>query len=288
VPSRYRENLTKQAQALPLDTILAGLDVLNKAKEGLRRGHHGRALLEIALVRLGRLSDLVSLTQLSQWLSEAGRKGQESIPGKQLVPPGGAGAPRATFRPAPEKKNPDNKQAIAEAPAGALAGMNATAPSTNGLLVLSAESLPQVWREVLAQVGPMLAGSLEKAERIAISGPKTLVLHFPLRYNHLREHCQEPTRLDRVEEAVRKVTGQAWSIRVESGSNAAAPLQAPAAEVEPSQSRYRRQRTEAMQQPLVHRAFEVLGAQFVHLDEEFGAAHPAPEDRAEPLAAEEQ
>jgi DNA polymerase-3 subunit gamma/tau len=133
----------------------------------------------------------------------------------------------------------------------------------------------------------MLAGSLEKAESIAISGPKTLVLRFPPRYNHLQEHCQEPTRLDRIDEALRKITGQAWSVRIESGSNAAAPLPAMAAEVEPTPSRYRRQRTEALQQPLVQRAVEILGAQFVHLDDEFGAAPAEASEQPEAGAMEE-
>ena len=49
-----------------LDTILAGLDVLSSTRARLRNSNHGRVLVEMALVRLGRLDDLVSLTQLAQ------------------------------------------------------------------------------------------------------------------------------------------------------------------------------------------------------------------------------
>jgi DNA polymerase-3 subunit gamma/tau len=285
VTARYRETLAKQAASLPLDTILAGLDVLNKTKEGLRRGHHGRVLLEMALVRLGRLQDLVSLTQVSQWLRGLAAGEESSANAKPFAPatdaPGAArpsaSPPRTVTPPEAEKKNLNGERATPTASAHTPSGIGPAVPTA-----LSAESLPQVWREVLAQVGPMLAGSLEKAESVAISGPKTLVLRFPPRYNHLQEHCQEPTRLDRIEEALRKITGQPWSVRIESGSSAAAPLPAMAAEAEATPSRYRRQRTEALQQPLVQRAVELLGAQFVHLDDEFGAA---PGDAGEPPGA---
>src|SRR5262249_11543475 len=52
---RHREVLNRQAAALQLDTILAGLDILASTKARLRTSSHGRVLLEMALVRLGRL-----------------------------------------------------------------------------------------------------------------------------------------------------------------------------------------------------------------------------------------
>ena len=66
VAPRHRETLTNQSGAVKLDTILAGLDVLNSTKMRLRGSNHGRVLMEMALVRLGRLDDLVSLAQVAQ------------------------------------------------------------------------------------------------------------------------------------------------------------------------------------------------------------------------------
>jgi DNA polymerase-3 subunit gamma/tau len=68
IASRHRETLSRQAEALKLDTILAGLDILSTTKARLRTSSHGRVLLEMALVRLGRLDDLESLSQLAEWL----------------------------------------------------------------------------------------------------------------------------------------------------------------------------------------------------------------------------
>ncbi len=144
-----------------------------------------------------------------------------------------------------------------------------------------------MWPEVLTHVGPLLAGQLENIG-LAISGPKTLVLSFPSGYNQHLEYCREPKSVARIEEAIRKVTGQTWSIRVESVSNTAAALPALAAETENSQSRSRRQRIEAMQAPLVKRAFELLGAQFVQMDEGFGAAPAEPVQPREAPDGEEE
>src|SRR5262249_44831344 len=63
-----REILLKQAQALELDSILAGLDILVTTKNRMRNTTHGRVVLEMALVRLSRLEHLVSLSQLAQAL----------------------------------------------------------------------------------------------------------------------------------------------------------------------------------------------------------------------------
>src|SRR5438132_927240 len=70
LPVRYHETLASQAAALNLDTILAGLDVLSMTKARLRGSGHPRVLLEMALVRLSRLDDLVSVAQLAQMLNE--------------------------------------------------------------------------------------------------------------------------------------------------------------------------------------------------------------------------
>jgi hypothetical protein len=82
-------------------------------------------------------------------------------------------------------------------------------------LPLNEELLPRIWRDVLAQAGPMLARELEKAGLPAVFGPNTLVLRFEPRYNAQREYCSEPTRVQRIEGLLRHVTGHACQLRVE-------------------------------------------------------------------------
>jgi DNA polymerase-3 subunit gamma/tau len=251
VSGSHAQTLRKQAAALKLDTILAGLDVLVTAKARLRTSSHGRVLLEMALVRLGRLEELLSVSELSQLLKQG-----EATPARVALS-GPSPRPLSQAAEAAPKKN-----------------LIADAPANGSPTLLTTETQDQVWQEVLAQVGPMLASQLRKASRVAISAPNTLVLQFPPQYNVEREHCQEPGRVARVEEVLRKVTGQSCTVRVETGCGSAPPagaVEVPAA----SPSRSRRLRDEALQQPLLKRAMDLLGAQIVRIDEGFGAAATA-------------
>src|SRR5262249_22142523 len=134
---------------------------------------------------------------------------------------------------------------------------------------------------VLAHVGGMLAGDLGKANMPAISGPNTLAVRFEPRYNAQREQCQDARSVVRIEETLRRLTGQTWSVRIESGvatGDRTAPSVRAAEESETSLVRTRRQRDEAMQKPLLKRAQDLMGAQIVRMDEGFGAAPASPKE----------
>jgi DNA polymerase-3 subunit gamma/tau len=275
LPDRYRETLSRQAADVPLDSILAGLDILAATKARLRSTTHGRVLVEMALVRLGRLDHLVSLTQLAQWLGQP--TGADS--GTRRPPPPAPPAP-ASVRLAERVELPE---AAKKKPADG----SETAPAGT-ILTLTDESLPHIWREVLALVGRMHAAELERAGLPAISAPNALVLRFPPSYNSQREYCQEPAKVARVEDVLRKLTGRAWHLRVESGGGEEGSTAAPAADnAENSSLRSRRQRAEAEQEPLIKRAIDLLEARVVHVDDGFGTAPAALAERTEVPEEEE-
>lgn len=275
VPSRHRDTLAKQAQSVPLDTILAGLDVLATTKARLRTSGHGRVLVEMALVRLARLEELVSVSQLSEML--AGGAARSASPPAAASARGELPAGSTLSRPA-QLTTPPSGIEEKDPPEPLI-------PPPSPLPPLSPQSLPQIWGQTLAQTPPMMRSELEKAGVPAIFGPNTLVLRFPSEYNAQREHCQDPKRVERVEGLLQELTGQAITLRIESGGATAPPKEQPAAphETDSSQSRSRRQRDETLQEPLVKRAVEALGAQVVRVDEGFGAASLASAERtAEP------
>jgi DNA polymerase-3 subunit gamma/tau len=250
--ARHRDTLTQQSRTLPLDTILAGLDVLSATRGRLQYSSHGRTLVEMALVRLGRLGQLLSIGQLTQALDRLASSGQA---------PATAGGPasRPAVPPEAVKKNILNPPAESAAPAGPVP--------------LTPETLPQIWGQVLAQVGGMLALQLERAGLPAIFGPNTLALRFPSHYNGEQTYCQEPSRVARVEEILRKVLSRPTAIRIEGGP-AVEPANrlTPPAESPTSPSRPRRNpKEDAEKEPLVRRALDVLGAQVVRADEGFGS-----------------
>jgi DNA polymerase-3 subunit gamma/tau len=248
VAPRHRATLTRQASALSLDSILAGLDILNTTRARLRGSVHARVLLEMALVRLGRLAHLVALAQVSHWLNDAER----AVP---LNP----AAPRTVRQAAPGPEEDLKKKPPPPAEA-----QETERPT------LSEHSLPTLWQEMLTQVGGMLAGHLEKAGLPAITGPNTLVLRFPPRYNHEYAFCQEPERYQRIEAVLRTLVGQQFQLRIETAGSGAAPEPDNVAAGATSPPRSRQQRAEAVPEPLLRRAIDVLGAQVVHMDEGFG------------------
>lgn len=258
VPARHREALGKQAAALSVDAILAGLDILAATKARLRGSNHGRVLVEMAVVRLGRLENLVSLSQLADALSQ-----REAAPALQA-----AKSKVTVSGPAATEASDGGKKKV-------------DSPVETGLTQLSAETIPMVWSELLKQVGGFLANHLQNADLPAISGPNSLVLRFQPQYNQDRQYCQE--RLARAEEVLRKIAGPAWHLRIEGGADAVEQPTA-VAEAENSQSRYRRQRAEIGQAPLIKRAVDLLGAQILHVDEGFGAQ---PETTPQPQPAGE-
>lgn len=258
VPRRHRETLAQQAKTLNLDAILAGLDILSATKSNLKNSNHGRTLVEMALIRLGRLENLMALPYLVRLLQQRG--------GPMVNSPAASAAPPESVK----KKLP------VPAPENGAAGRQP----------LTLENLPEIWTRTLRKVPGMLARNLERGGIPAIIAPNGLVLRFPVEYNMEKEHCQEPSCSAQVEAALRELTGQPWALRVESltpspegeanEATAADDSRGPAS-ASLAGSR-RNAREEAEKVPLVQRALESLGASLQRVDEGFGVLPRVPTD----------
>lgn len=249
--------LLQQAKSLSGDAVLAGLDILTTTRMRLRDNDHARTLVEMALVRLTRLKELVALPQLAQWLAS----------GQVKVPAAGTSAPRPASPPEAQKKNdrtdtPSLKSALTATPSSG----QPTLPSGESL----ANNLPELWEQVLAQVGGMLAGDLRLAGMPAITGPNTLVLRFPLAYNKAQEYSQR--QAGKVEQTLQRLTGRPWTLRIEAagGTKGAEPAGTVSTPAPPAQPRVN-PKEEAEKIPLVRRALDVLEGQIIRADENFGS-----------------
>jgi DNA polymerase-3 subunit gamma/tau len=327
VPPRHAPTLARQARALTLDTLLAGLDILATTRAGLRGSAHGRTLVEMALVRLGRLDQLVSLAQLSQWLTQQKLDGsrppsgngpvrvappegvkKNSPPHPQPLSPEGRGGPDSPLSSqgrggpdsplSPERRGGPDSPLSPERRGGPDSPLSPERRGVGGEgappgpVPLTAETLPQVWAQTLATlassglVGATLVKDLEKGGIPAISGPNSLVLRFPAVYNQAQEHCQDPERLRRVEDILRKATGRPWLLRVERALEASRELKpgAPGTGT-PEQSEEacpprRNPREEAEKVPLVKRVMEVFGVPVQRVDDGFGTVVGKPDATA--------
>jgi len=253
---RHRQTIAEQSRTLQLDTILAGLDILSNARSRLQYSSQGRTLVEMALVRLGRLGQLLAVGQLSQMLGQLASGGAIQVPSSPAASAGAAARPVSP--PEAVKKN--------------ILSPAADPSATPTILALSAETLPQVWDQVLSQVGGMFALQLERAGLPAIFGPNTLALRFPVHYNGEQNYCQESSRVARVEEILKKILGRPTSLRIETVP-AVGPMErlAPPSESPPGPPRAQRNpKEDAEKEPLIRRALDVLGAQIVRADVGFG------------------
>jgi len=261
VAARRRATLHAQAKALTLDTILAGLDVLNTAKTRMRTSNHGRLLLEMAVVRLGRMEDMVALSQVVQWLHQ----------------PGGSPTP-ATLRPASRPTSPpeaEKKKITCE-----------TEPAAPSALVPFDEAaLAGLWPEFVGRLPPLLAGSLEKAGVPAIFGPNALVLRFPASYTLEQEYCADPGRLARIEEMLAVSLGRRCKVRIELATDGQAPPLDSKADAGTA-SRSRGRRADVPLDPLSKRAMDVLEAQVLQRDDDFGITPESTDARSMDLNGE--
>jgi DNA polymerase-3 subunit gamma/tau len=241
LPSRHHGLLRKHASALQIDAILAGLDVLSSAKSRMRFSPHSRTLVEMALVRLCRLTDLVSIPQLAAALSQ--------MPRQQGSPPSAAPPPPPSLSAAAVKKN-----------------NLAIAPDQLATPVpLTEASWEEVAPRLFTSLGQILATQLSRAGAPVITGPAALVFRFPAAYNKEYEGCRTPEMLSRIEQGLTRATGQGWKVSLELIPGE----QAGGAELAPEWPR-RTAREAAEQVPVVKRAMEKLGATLVRTDEGFG------------------
>jgi hypothetical protein len=81
-----------------------------------------------------------------------------------------------------------------------------------------------------------------------------------------------------VEDALKKITGRGWNLRIDAtsaGNGAAGPEDQSVEGPANGPGRSRRQRLEALQLPLIKKAIDSLGAQVLDMDEGFGAGAEA-------------
>ncbi len=272
VTPSQKEALVSQATKITLDAILAGLEVWTATRARLRDTAHTQVLLEMAVVRLCRLDEMLSVGQLVQALGQ---------PGALTVAVGSpASAPTRHVAAPPEAASGAKKNAtvtISVGPNGTAAG------SESATLPLTESTLPELWQRLiryLSDRSPILAKHLNLANPPAIFGPNSLVIHFHTEYNHAREACASEANTKRIEDALAKLTGQPAQVRFEQvGGPVRGGGPNPAANANGTPDR----KKQLLNLPLFKKASESLGAQIWHVDDEFNPDAPArPTPEADP------
>jgi len=272
VTPAQRLTVISQANNVTLDAILAGLEVWTATRGRLRDTPHTLVLLEMAVVRLCRMDELLSVGQLVQALSQSGgvavavsANTAASAANRQSIAPPEAGG--GVKKNGPLMMNP-----------GVERGANGHPAATeNSTLTLSESTLQTVWDRLirfLSDKSPILANHLKLANLPAIFGPNALAIRFGSEYNHCREACASESNTRRIEDALARLTGQPAQVRVEQASGATTHVGAngtAAANTPPTGLDRKKQ---LMTLPFFQKAGESLGAQIWHVDDEFNPAAP--------------
>ena len=258
IATSQHDRFKNMARAIPLDTVLAGLDVLSLTKMRLKATHQPRIMVEFGLIRLSRLANLIPVQQILQQLQSGGIPTVGQTPNQQQ-----AASPEGL-----------KKKLINES--GGIILPQSEQPEVR----LSSENIPSIWPQVIESTGPMLGNELKKAGTPAISGPNALVIEFSRQYNQALEYCSDPARILRIQNALGKITGQSWVVRVASKvvTNPEELVEETPAVVEPVVSKPKvNPKDAAEKEPLVQRALEIFNAQIVRVDVGFGV--PPPESK---------
>ncbi|VTT96659.1 dna polymerase iii subunit gamma tau : DNA polymerase III, subunit gamma/tau OS=Singulisphaera acidiphila (strain ATCC BAA-1392 / DSM 18658 / VKM B-2454 / MOB10) GN=Sinac_1310 PE=4 SV=1: DNA_pol3_delta2: DNA_pol3_gamma3 [Gemmataceae bacterium] len=262
VTTTQKEAVFAQAKLTSLDAILSGLDVWTTTRARLRDTPHTQVVLEMAVVRLCRMGELLSVGQLVQALSQPGAIAV-GAPGNRAVRPGVALPESATGA---KKNGPVTSSSPGPGPQNGY---------DNSSLALSESTLTEVWRRLLvglSERSPILGSQIKSANSYAIFGPNTLAIRFTAEYNHVYEACNTESNTRRIEEVLKAVTGSPAQVRLERVAGAGSKNGAADAGVSVVGAADRKK--QLMNLPLFQKASQMLGAQIWHVDDEFDPAAP--------------
>ncbi len=233
--------LLKQAQAWGLNTIVAALQIVSEAKLKMQRATFGRALVELALIRLTLLEQLQSLDALltelaaapkGRTLAVASAPAAESEKKKpEPVTPEPADESQRMGTPARPVEDSDAVQESDAAEASAGTGKSAHPPDQPVAEIVPAPALlpnPAVseavsppssgdfqpgsesafWPQVLSEVGDDVGNALRKANRIAIRGPNRLEVEFPKSYLFAKSLAEQSEARQRLDSVVARLAGR--------------------------------------------------------------------------------
>jgi DNA polymerase-3 subunit gamma/tau len=194
VAAGLRPRLEAQTRRWGLPTASAAMQVLAETKGRMQRVNYGRALLELALVRISMLEELDDIAGLIQDLQ--GNAGGDS----RTVTARSAATERVPARASPlppgsERAKKNGSDAANQLQAGGVS----TLPPERVPVPLQADSVDAFWAQLLVGIPDTLAKHLKNASQVAISGPNALEIVFPKSYLLSKQYCERPETLARLQ-----------------------------------------------------------------------------------------
>lgn len=142
---------------------------------------------------------------------------------------------------------------------------------------LAPGTVEDVWGRLiryLSDKAPSLAHQLKLADLPAIFGPNSLALRFHSSYSHAYEACAAELNIAKIQDGLRRITGQPVVVKLELVSGPAP--NGTRARPAPATNAAADRKKQLMALPLFQKAAEVLGGQIWHADEGFNPAATTP------------
>jgi DNA polymerase-3 subunit gamma/tau len=255
VAATHRPILADQARRWGLPTVVAALQLLAETKTRMQRSGHGRALAELAVVRLTLLEATIDLATLVDEL--------RSTPGPKTEPkPGpGTGIPRHTsvVRSLPSPEDAVPKSLVSEV--GSTETGRVALPLTSG-------HEQEFWSELVSQVPvrDILRDAVVKVSNTAIIGPNHLEILFPAAYHVCKGLCETPANSDRLQKIAGALAGRPVRITCRLDNP---PVEAPAKPAKPAAPRSAgndRQPSAETNDPYAEKARSIFGATIARVE----------------------
>jgi DNA polymerase III subunit gamma/tau len=264
VAATQRPKLAEQARRWGLPTIVAALQILAETKTRMQRSGHGRALAELAIVRLTLLEETLDLAALVEELRSPGGTGSATKPAPV------ASVPRQTSVVRSVPSTPARAEPAPEAPA--------TRPEPPKFR-LEPGNERAFWSKVVSQlpVKEILHDYAGRIENAAIIGPNHLEILFPSAYYVCKGLCEKPDNLQKLETLAESLAGHPVRITCRLGSpptDGSAPTSKPIAAKAPETNR---EVSTEVSDPYAEKARSIFGAKIVRVE---GVSRPKPDAEA--------
>ncbi len=203
-----RVELQQLGQTADLQTLTAAMQILSEAKSKLAWVSHGRALVDLALIRISLLENLDSISQLITDL----KSGQ--------FPTGPLSAAPSTSRATAEAAGTATARGPESPPATqkkTLEPSSSAPPPLNKpveQIPFTEENIESIWAQLLESIDDGIRTHLNRVSRKAIFVPNRLDITFPATYTFSKLYFEDKPELTRrVEAQLRELTGISVQIR---------------------------------------------------------------------------
>jgi DNA polymerase-3 subunit gamma/tau len=278
-----------------LQTILAAMQILDQTLSRMRYSTQARILAELAIVRICHLEDLEELSNLIIQLQTdqlpSPKTSEQGVGSKERAASLAPARPSASLSQSSASSMPSSAKKKYELTSDAPAARPTSTPSftsraiptiatsesgeldesneedtasADAEFVLDAVNVGETWRRAIEKIPGITGDYAKRFNRLEISGINRVTVFFAPEHAFCKAACQRPEQLQRLEQAMKEVSGQV--VRLEFKVLDASPQAASAEALTPVMSPHQRL-MEAANHPLVRRASELFGAQPTMVEE---------------------